>query len=171
MAELNNQQVSQVRLLLRALLSATNKLKDTFENPFNRQLAESIDNTRRAELYRRNAQTVSLLTRARLRLEQGNLYDLPAAFLIGNKLSDAKKTEEYGILHEFFSKDPTLSDFGRTPWTQIENAFQSKDRFCPFALAVFHAEYQREYHISFNLRQMLAPVPYPTPAPSAEPRK
>jgi hypothetical protein len=164
LAELNNQQVSQVRLLLRALLSATNKLKDTFENPLNRQVS---GRTTDPDLYKRNAHAVSLLTGARLRLEQGNVYDLPAAFLISGKLSEAKKTEEYGILHELFSKEPMLSDFGGTPWMTIENVFWLKGRSCSLALRTFHAEYQREYHVSFNLRQTMAPVPQPTPMPAS----
>lgn len=147
MADLNSQQVGQVRMLLRALLRASNSLSDAYNKVLSDDRA--ILTTRRC--------AADALVQARLRLEKSerNVCDIKVKHLLLH-LGPAETSQVRNVLESFLPKEPTLTDFGKVPWREVEAVFAFHQTRCPLALQVFHAEYQQELHVGSNLSAIVS---------------
>lgn len=147
MAHLNRDQVNQVRRLLRSLQRASDNIILLING------ATGQD----ASLLVKYAQAKDALIRARLELENPdkNISDLKIKRLLlhADPMAAANVRD---VLQSLFGKEPTLSEFGAVPWLQINEAFESGETRCPLAFRMFHAEYQKELHVSTNVLDLVS---------------
>lgn len=134
MANLNHEQTKQVRRILRALLSASDKVREMLADPSNAGESVTEEELRG---------TADALIRARLRLEQSerNIFDLPLKHLLIH-LDRAEAAAVLLVVDLITLRNPTLSNFGKRPWFEIQEIFLSYKVTCPLVLKIFHAEYQ-----------------------------